>query len=78
MGALIQVSGRSAATSAQRATVASKAVSMRTSNGSARIVRASRREGWNASSGITPRRSGSTRKTRGSSRPSPMGKTPAR
>src|SRR5579859_4638239 len=53
-----------------------KAVSVRISKGSARTVRARRRETWKPSSGITPRRSGSIRKTRSSSRASAIGKTP--
>ena len=76
MGRLIQVSVRPGPEAAQARTTSWKAVSTRTSNGSLRTVRAMRRETWKPFSGITPRRSGSIRNTRASSRASAIGNTP--
>ena len=78
IGSLIQVSGRPAAGAAQASIdrVESRCRS-RTSKRSERTVRARRRETWKRSSGITPRRAGSTRKRRSSWRASAIGKDAA-
>jgi hypothetical protein len=76
MRLLIQVSSRPACGAAQPAIVALKAVLTVTRNTSERTVRARREATRNPSSGITPRISGSTQNSVGSSALSAIGKMP--
>ncbi|MNT64831.1 hypothetical protein D3C72_2027660 [compost metagenome] len=73
---LIQVVGRSGAGAAQPSMTASKAVLKRMSKWLLRIVFARLRETWKPSSGMTPRISGSTQKSSGSSAESAIGNRP--